>query len=189
MAARFLSSAFASGPALLIILCLIVRRVTRFDPGREQIGTLAGIVTYAMVLNVFFFLLELFTAFYSQIPGHMRTFQYLFVGLEGHGRLVPWMWASALFAVIALVLLIPPATRRREHILAVACGSVFIATWIDKGMGLVVGGFIPNPFERITEYWPTIPEVFITIGVWATGLFILTILYKIAVSVKEELAG
>lgn len=189
MAARFLSSAFASGPALLIILCLIVRRVTRFDPGREPIGTLAGIVTYAMILNVFFFLLELFTAFYSQIPGHMRTFQYLFVGLEGHGRLVPWMWASALFAVIALVLLIPPATRRREPVLAVACGSVFIATWIDKGMGLVVGGFIPNPFERITEYWPTTPEVFITIGVWATGLFILTILYKIAVSVKEELAG
>ncbi|MDP6178629.1 MAG: polysulfide reductase NrfD [Desulfatiglandales bacterium] len=189
MAARFLASAFASGPALLIILCLIVRRVTKFDPGREQMGTLAGIVAYAMVLNVFFFLLELFTAFYSWIPGHMHTFQYLFVGLEGHGRLVPWMWTSALFAVIALVLLITPATRRREPVLAVACGSVFIATWIDKGMGLVVGGFIPNPFERITEYWPTTPEVFITIGVWATGLLILTILYKIAVSVKEELAG
>lgn len=186
MAARFLSSAFASGPALLIILCLIVRRVSRFDPGREQIRTLGGIVAYAMILNVFFFLLEVFTAFYSQIPGQMHPFQYLFFGLEGQGKLVPWMWTSALFAVLSLVLLITPATRRKEGTLAVACVLVFIATWIDKGMGLVVGGFIPNPFGKVTEYWPTIPEVFITIGVWATGFFILSLLYKIAISVKEE---
>ena len=33
LAPRFLASAFAAGPALLIVLCLIVRRFTRFDPG------------------------------------------------------------------------------------------------------------------------------------------------------------
>ena len=189
MAARFLSSAFCSGPALLILLCFIVRRYTRFDPGKAQIQSLALIVTYAMVLNVFFFLLEVFTAFYSQIPGHMHTFQYLFVGLEGHGKLVPWMRFSGLFALIALILLIIPATRRKENTLMVGCASVIVATWIDKGMGLVVGGFIPNPFERVFEYWPTAPELLIAIGIWATGFFVLTILFKIAVSVKEEVAG
>jgi len=189
LAARFLSSAFCSGPALLILLCLIVRKVTRFDPGKEQIRTLAGIVTYAMILNVFFFLLEVFTAFYSQIPGHMHPIVYLFSGLEGHSRLVPWMWTAAFFGVLSLVLLIVPAMRRKEEVLAVACISVFIATWIDKGLGLVVGGFIPNPFDRVFEYWPTTPEVFISAGVWATGLLVLTVLYKIAVSVKEEAAG
>jgi molybdopterin-containing oxidoreductase family membrane subunit len=189
MAARFLASAFCSGPALLILVCLIVKRVTSFDPGREQIRTLGSIVAYAMILNVFFFLLELFTAFYSQIPGHMHTFQFLFLGLEGHGRLVPWMWTATLFTVISLVLLIVPSTRRSENTLAVACASVFIATWIDKGLGLVIGGFTPNPFERVTDYWPTTPEVLITIGVWATGFFVLTILYKIATSVKEEVAA
>jgi molybdopterin-containing oxidoreductase family membrane subunit len=188
MAARFLSSAFCSGPALLILICLIVRKVTRFDPGKEQITTLGGIVAYAMIINVFFFLLELFTAFYSQIPGHMHSIVYLFVGLEGYGRLVPWMWTAGFFAVLALVLLIIPSTRRKEGILAVACASVVISTWIDKGFGLVVGGFIPNPFERVFEYWPTTPEVFISIGVWATGFFVLSVLYKIAVSVKEEIA-
>ncbi len=188
MAARFLSSAFCSGPALLILLCLIVRKFTRFDPGKEQIRTLAGIVAYAMILNVFFFLLEIFTAFYSQIPGHMHTFKFLFRGLEGHGRIVPWMWTATGFAVISLVLLIVPGTRKKEDTLAVACVSVIIATWIDKGLGLVIGGFTPNPFNRVTDYWPTIPEVFITLGVWATGFFILSILYKITISVKEEIA-
>ncbi len=190
MAARFLSSAFASGPALLILLCLIVRKVSKFDPGKEQIRTLGGIVTYAFILNMFFLLLEVFTAFYSQIPGHMHSFVYLFWGLEGHGSvLAPWMWTSIAFAVVALVLLIVPATRRREDILAVACASVIVSTWIDKGFGLVVGGFIPNPFDRVFEYWPTVPEVLISVGVWATGFFILTVLYKIVVSVKEEVAA
>jgi molybdopterin-containing oxidoreductase family membrane subunit len=189
MAARFLSSAFCSGPAILILLCLIVRKFTRFDPGKEQIRTLSSIVAYAMILNVFFFLLEIFTAFYSQIPGHMHPIVYLFSGLEGHGKLVPWMWTAACFAILALLLLIVPATRRNENTLILACISVFISTWIDKGFGLVIGGFIPNPFEKVFEYWPTLPEVVISLGVWAMGFFVLTVLYKIAVSVKEEAAA
>lgn len=188
MAARFLSSAFASGPAILIILCLIIRKVTKFDPGKEQIRTLGGIVAYAMILNVFFMLLELFTAFYSQIPGHMHSLVYLFAGHEGHGNLVPLMWTAAFFALISLLLLIVPSARRKEGILLIACISVIIATWIDKGFGLVIGGFIPNPFDRIIEYWPTVPEICISIGVWAVGAFVITILYKIAASVKEEVA-
>ncbi|MBW2345290.1 MAG: polysulfide reductase NrfD [Deltaproteobacteria bacterium] len=188
MAARFLSSAFCSGPALLILICLIVRKVSKFDPGKEQIRTLGGIVAYAMIINVFFYLLEIFTAFYSQIPGHMVHFEFLFVGLDGYGKLAPWMWTATGFAVLSLVLLIIPATRRNEDTLAVACASVIVATWIDKGLGLVIGGFTPNPFERVTPYWPTTPEVLITIGVWATGFFILTILYKIAVSILYKIA-
>jgi len=186
MAARFLSSAFCSGPAILLLLCLIVRKVSRFDPGKEQLRTLAGIITYAMIINVFFFLLELFTAFYSQIPGHKHSYIFLFMGLEGHTRLVPWMWTATFFALVALVLLIVPYTRRNESTMAIGCVAVIIATWIDKGLGLLIGGFTPNPFERITDYWPTRPEVMITIGVWATGFFVLSVLYKVAVSVKEE---
>lgn len=189
MAARFLSSAFASGPAILILICMIVRKVTKFDPGEVQIRTLGGIVTYAMILNVFFFLLELFTAFYSQIPGHMYPFVYLFTGLDGYHRLVPWMWSAAFFGIVSMVMLIIPALRRNLKTLTIACAFLVIATWIDKGFGLVIGGFIPNPFERVIEYWPTMPEVLISIGVWATGFFVLSVLYKIAVSVKEELAG
>lgn len=189
MAARFLSSAFASGPAILILICMIVRKVSRFDPGEVQIRTLGGIVTYAMILNVFFFFLELFTAFYSQIPGHMHPIVYLFAGLDGYDKLVPWMWTAAFFGIASVVLLVIPAVRQNLKTLTIACVCVVIATWIDKGFGLVIGGFIPNPFERVFEYWPTTPEIVISMGVWATGFFILTVLYKIAISVKEELAG
>src|SRR4030043_1904284 len=186
LAARFLASAFAGGPSLLIILALIVRKYTKFDPGKEAINSLGKIVTYCMFINVFFLGLEFFTAFYSQIPGHMNSFVYLYTGLEGHSKLVPIMWLSSILAVGALVLLIFPKIRKNEGLLALASISVFISLWIDKGFGLVVGGFVPNPFERVTEYWPTLPETLITLAVWAIGFLVLTVLYKIAVTVKEE---
>ncbi len=186
MAARFLASAFASGPALLILLCLIVRRFTSFDAGREPLQALAKIVTYALTVNIFFVLLEFFTSYYSGVPSHSGSLGYLFFGLEGSGSLVPWMWLSSMLSLTALLLLIVPRTRRNEASLAVAAFFVFFGIWIDKGMGLVVGGFIPNPFETITEYAPTAPELIITLGIWAIGFLIITLLYKITISVREE---
>jgi molybdopterin-containing oxidoreductase family membrane subunit len=186
LAPRFLASAFASGPSLLILLCLLIRKLTNFEPGKEAIQTLAKIVVYAITLNMFFLALEFFTVFYSGIPEHMHHLQYLFWGLEGHGKYVPWMWALVIFAFTAIVLLINPRTRSNERVLAVAAALVFTSTWIDKGIGMISGGFVPSPLGRISEYVPTIPELTITIGVWATGFLILTILYKVAVGVKEE---
>lgn len=187
MAARFLASAFAAGPALLIILALIVRKFTKFDPGKEAIQAIGKIVTYAMFANVFFLGLELFTAFYSNIPGHMESFRYLYIGHEGHGNMIGLMWTSAIFAVVSLFLLVFPQIRRNEGMLSFACIILFISLWIDKGFGLIVGGFVPNMFERFVEYWPTLPETLITIGVWAIGFLVLTLLYKVAVSVREEM--
>lgn len=189
MAARFLASAFAGGPALLIILALIVRKFTKFDPGKEAIQAIGKIVTYAMIANVFFLLLEVFTAVYSSIPGHTHPFKYLYLGLEGHARLVPLMWTSSILAIVSIVLLIFPSIRRNESMLALACIALFVSLWIDKGFGLIIGGFVPNMFEKVTEYWPTLPETIITISVWAVGFLVLTILYKVAVSVREETAG
>jgi molybdopterin-containing oxidoreductase family membrane subunit len=189
MAARFLASAFAAGPALLIIVALLVRKLTKFDPGEEAVQALGKIVTYAMFANVFFLLLEVFTAFYSNIPGHMHPFDYLYTGIEGHAKLVPLMWTSSILAVVSLSLLVFPQIRRKEGLLTLACIALFISLWIDKGFGLIIGGFVPNPFDRIREYWPTFPETVITIGVWGVGFLVLTVLYKIAVSVKEESGG
>ncbi len=189
LAPRFLSSAFASGPAFLILLCMLVRKLTKFDPGKEQIQSLAKIVAYAICINVFFFLCEVFVVFYSRIPEHMDHFKYLFIGLHGHGVLVPWMWTSLILMVVGIILLVNPITRKNESVLAVACATVFFGTWIDKGLGMISGGFVPSPLHHVNEYVPTLPEIMITIGVWATGFLVLTALYKIAVTIKEEVSG
>jgi Ni/Fe-hydrogenase subunit HybB-like protein len=189
LAPRFLSSAFAAGPALLILLCMIVRKFSRFNPGKEQIQSLAKVVAYAITINVFFFLCEVFVVFYSRIPEHMDHLVYLFAGLDGHSALVPWMWTSMILMVVSIILLVNPITRKNETVLVVACITVFIGTWIDKGLGMISGGFVPNPLHHVNEYVPTLPEILIALGIWAIGFLVLTALFKIAVTIKEEVAG
>jgi len=188
LAPRFLASAFAGGPALLILLCLLLRKVTNFDAGKEAIQKLATIVTYAALVNLFFYSLEFFTAFYSNIPSHMHSLQYLFVGLHGHGALVPWTWTSMILMVGSILLLLFPSIRRKEGILASACIALFISLWIDKGICLILGGFVPSPLEHVTEYRAGTLEILITIGIYSIGALMLTVLYKTAIAVKEEAA-
>jgi Ni/Fe-hydrogenase subunit HybB-like protein len=186
LAPRFLASAFSAGPALLILFCLILRRLTRFDAGREPIQRLAVIVTYAMAINVFFVLMELFTALYSNIPDDAAHFRFLFVGLAGNTTLVPWMWASVILSVAALFLLINPRTRHNERTLAAACIFVFVGLWIEKGLGLIIAGFEPSPLGKVTTYIPTLPELLIALGVYGVGLLLITLFYKITLSVRGE---
>jgi molybdopterin-containing oxidoreductase family membrane subunit len=187
LAPRFLASAFASGPGLLILLALLLRKFTRFDPGREAIQKLATIVTYALVINLFFVVVELFTGLYSGMPHHVHHFEYLFVGLHGHAALAPWMWVCELLTVSCVVLLLIPNVRRQERFLAILCALVVLAVWIEKGMAMVVTGFVPSPLGKVTEYAPTVPEIAITVGVYAVGFLVLTVLYKMVLNVRGRL--
>lgn len=188
LAPRFLASAFSGGPALLLLLVFLLRKFTRFDPGREPIKKLGMIITYAMTLNVFFVLMEIFTAFYSGIPEHLDHFKFLYVGLHGNTTLVPWMWVSSILAVLSLVLLYIPKTRNNEAVLGFACVTVFLSIWIEKGLGMVITGFVPNPLGEVTRYWPTFTETMITIGVYAVGALIVTVFYKATLSIRGEVS-
>ena len=186
MAARFLSSAFCSGPAILLLLLFVVRRLTGFDPGKDAIKTLATIIVYAMCINVFFYCLELFTSFYSNIPGHMEPIMFLF---NGHGGELAWvsyfMWAAVIMAFASLALLIPPQLRTSKF-LPLALIMLVLASWIDKGLGLLIGGFTPNMYEGFTPYMPTCTEITVALGVYAIGLLVLSLLWKIALCVKRD---
>ena len=186
MAPRFLASAFSSGPAFLIILCKIIRKVSTFDPGKKAIQALAKIATYGLLANLFFLACEVFVVFYSGIPEHKAHFQYLYLGLENYGALVPWMWTALILMIVAAMLLVNPITRRNDDVLIVACIALFTGTWIDKGMGLISGGFIPTPLHKTMDYIPTLIELTISLGIYAVGAFILTLLFKIAIGVKRE---
>ncbi|GAB6144914.1 sulfate reduction electron transfer complex DsrMKJOP subunit DsrP [Desulfocicer niacini] len=189
LAPRFLASAFAAGPSVLILLCYLIRKISKFDPGWEAIQTLSKIVCYALIANVFFFLCEVFVVFYSKIPGHMSHIQYLFFGLHGHNALVPWMWTSITLMFIGIALMVVPAFRSNKTLLPYTCVMIIIGTWIDKSLGMISGGFVPNPLHTVTEYIPTGKEIVISLGVFATGFLILTVLYKLATTVKEEVRG
>ena len=189
LAPRFLASAFAAGPAFLIILCYIIKKFTKFDPGWDAMQTLSKIVCYAIIANLFFFLCEVFVVYYSNIPGHKAHIQYLLFGYHGYHALVPWMWTSLTLMGTGAVFLLIPQLRNNKTLLPVTCAMIVVGAWIDKGLGMISGGFVPSPLHHVTEYAPTKPEIMITLAVYATGFLVLTILYKLATQVKEEVRG
>lgn len=186
LAPRFLASAFAAGPALLILLVLLLRKVSKFKVGDEPIKKLSVIVTYAMIINVFFVLMEFFTAFYSNIPEHTAHFQYMYFGLDGNANLVPWMWSSAILSIFAMIMLIIPKFRYNFKLLPIICVAVFIGLWIDKGIGLIITGFVPSVLGEVVDYLPTFSEIMITIAIYALGALFVTVFYKIALTVRGE---
>lgn len=188
LAPRFLASAFASGPAILIIMCIIMRRFAKFDIGQEATQKIALIITYALSIHIFFFLVEIFTVFYGGIPEHVHHFEYL-LGRGGQSILTISAWISLVLIWIAFLLMINPQTRKTEGTLIYALLAVIIAVWIEKGLSFIVPGFIPSPLGEIARYSPTLAEIFITIGVWSVGILILTVLYKVTVSIKKGMAS
>lgn len=186
LAPRFLASAFAAGPAILILVSYVLKKTAGFDAGKQAINKLSVIVTYAAIVNFFLLGMEFFTAFYSNIPGHMHGLQYLFFGLHGEGQLVPWMWLSMVIGLGSLLVLLIPKLRTSSPWLIAACIGIVVSIWIDKGVGLIIGGFVPSPLEEIVGYIPNLNEIMITIGVWSIGILILTLLLKIAITVKMQ---
>lgn len=183
LAPRFIASAFASGPALSIIALMVVRRLTPYPIHQSAIDTLALVMSVALQITLFFVLAELFRDFYNETH-HAASARYLFFGLDGHGALRPWIWASLGMLTVAVAILMIHPLRRNPAMLLLACGLTAVGIWIEKGMGLVIPGFIPTPTGEILEYLPNAHEVIVSAGIWATGLLLFTLMAKAAIPIE-----
>ena len=180
---RFLASAFTAGPALIILALQVIRRVTAYRITDKALFTLRGIVQVSMLINVFLLLNEVFKEFYSKSK-NITSSTYLFFGLDGHHALVPWIWTAVTFNLIAMFLLILPLTRSLKY-LNIACVLAIVGIWIEKGMGLVVPGFIPTPLGELVEYSPSLNETLICIGIWAFGFLAYTVFLRMSVPILQ----
>lgn len=181
IAPRFLASAFAAGPAFLILTLQVIGGTSSYHVPRKALMTLRNIVTVAMTINVFLLGSEVFTEFYTD-SAHVASAQYLFFGLHGYSGLVPWIWAAIALNLVSLVLLYLPISRGLAYLNA-ACVMLIVGIWIEKGMGLIIPAFVPTPIGEIVEYVPTRNEVLVTAGIWAAGLLLYTICVRVTVPV------
>jgi Ni/Fe-hydrogenase subunit HybB-like protein len=180
---RFLASAFAAGPALMIVILYVIRRVTDYWVGDATLRKISLIVTGAAQINLIMLASEIFKEFYWPTAHSLSAF-YVFFGLDGHNSLVPWMWGAIFVNIVATIMLTLPMLRRHMSVLVTACALLFGAVWVEKGMGLIVPGFIPEPWGRIFEYSPSWIEITVTLGIWALGAFVFTLLAKMAIPVE-----
>ena len=166
----------------------VIRRLTAYPVRQSVIDTLALIMTVALQISLFFVIAELFTDFYNEST-HAGSIRYLFFGLGGLSALRTWIWTSVALNVVAVVLLSIHRTRHAPITLNLACGMAFIGIWIEKGMGLVVPGFIPTPLGEIFEYSPTVREILVSIGIWAFGAILFTLLAKASIAIELGTVG
>lgn len=181
LAPRFLVSAFVSGPAFIIIALQIIKRLGGVTIPDGPMWTLIKILRVTVFINLFLVLSEIFTEFYTG-GSHTASATYLYFGLHGHDALVPWIWTAVVFNVVAAGLLLA-GNKERLWFIDLACVLTFIGVWIEKGMGLVVPGFIPSTLHELVEYMPNELEWRIVAGIWALGMMIFTLGIKVAIAV------
>lgn len=179
LAPRFLASAFSSGPSLLIVLLLSMKRFSGFSPKTEAIEKLSLIVAYAIVVNAFFLFVEIFTVLYGDVPEDLMHLRYFYLGGPG-SRFFCVSWISSLLAILSLIIFLIPSLRRRTNTLFIGALSAFFSIWLEKGIGLLVPGFVPTPVGRYATYFPTLPEIMITVGIYALGALFTSLLFKVA---------
>jgi molybdopterin-containing oxidoreductase family membrane subunit len=184
LAPRFLASAFVSGPAFLVVTMILLRRIGRVPIRRDPIRLLVQIIRVAMLVNLLMVASELFTEFYTG-AAHSKHAYYLFFGLHGHYALVPWIWTSIALNLAAAAIVLHPAALRNRWLLIFACCAAFIGIWIEKGMGLIIPGFVPSTLDQLVEYQPSLLEWQITAGIWALGLMVYSVALKIAIPVMR----
>ncbi|MBK6530792.1 MAG: polysulfide reductase NrfD [Deltaproteobacteria bacterium] len=178
LAPRFLASAFVTGPAFIILSLQLVRRFTAFKVPEGAIRRLLDILRVAALVNLFMLAAELFTHFYTG-GHHAAAVRYLWLGMHGHHELVPWMWTSITLNLGAVAVLLTPSLRERRVVTNAALVAIFAAVWIEKGMGLIVPGFVPSTLHELVPYAPSIAEWKVTAGVWALGLMVFTVALKV----------
>jgi len=180
---RFLASAFTAGPAFMILLLGLIRSETAYEIRDDTIQKLALITVVAAQINLIMLGSELFYKFYFPTE-HSINAEYLFFGIDGHNALVPWVWTAIGMNLVSTAILTAHPLRRNLKWLMPACLVLFIAIWIEKGLGLVIPGFVPSPLGEIVEYVPTWVELSVTAGIFAMGLFILTVLVRVALPIE-----
>jgi molybdopterin-containing oxidoreductase family membrane subunit len=184
LAPRFIASAFCSGPAIAILILQIVRKLAGYPVRQSAIDTLRVTMTVSLQITLFFVVAELFTEFYSE-SAHSASAHYLFFGLHGAAKLTPWIWTALALLVVAVTILMIRNLRRNPLFFNIACVLTVVGVWIEKGMGLVIPGYIPTPLGEIFEYLPNSTEVMISLGILAIGLLTFTLLAKAGMAIER----
>lgn len=186
LAPRFLISAFAGGPPLLIIIFYIINKADlKFKVKDEVFSLLKKITMVTLPTNMFLLFCEVFKEFYTD-SAHVASAQYLFFGLHGHAMLTPYIWSAILMGTTGCVIFLTPKFRENYNILLPGCFIAILGIWIEKGMGLIIPGFIPSPLGSIVEYVPSVHEFFICLGIWAFGALSFTLMAKAAMGILSE---
>jgi Ni/Fe-hydrogenase subunit HybB-like protein len=185
MGPRFLASAFAAGPALIIVVLIIIQSTTSFKIEDRIFNKIRRISVVSAIINLIMLFSEVFKEFYLPTH-HSLPAMYLYFGLDGHNALVPWIWTAITMNVLGTLTMAFNPGKNNPIFLVPACILLFLGIWIEKGIGLIVPGLVPSPMGEVVDYAPSWVEICVTLGILGLGIFVVTLLLKPALKIEQQ---
>ena len=182
LAPRFIASAFVSGPSLLLLVFMVVRRVRDIEITDAALNTIGRLLAYLMGINLFFLGCEVFQAFYSN-SSHVIHARLLWFGVEERVDIAWYTWFSLASQVTALLIFVVPELRKRLSLLATACALAFAGVYIEKGLGLLLPGMTPDVLGEVYAYDPSLIEILVGAGIWGVGALLFTLMVKVSTAI------
>lgn len=179
----FLAMAASAGPALVIIIFLVIRKFTKLEIADSVIDFFSQVIIWGLGALILMFAVEFFTELYPATH-HAAPLEYAIAGHHGMDPYVPWFWTIMTVFVLQFLLLLNSKIRKNYNfLLPLICLSIFLSVLIEKPSILIFPAFSPTPLGEYAVYHPTLIEIFNVLFVWATGFIMLTMVLKGTVGV------
>ena len=180
----FLTSATASGIALLLISAYLMQRFDVMKFKSSMFRSLSTLLATVIIIDLFLLAVEIITVFWptSAKPGHALRFAEFFTGEYAIAFL------PVLFLGIGAFALLAGGQTRHLPAVQITASAMYVAAVFLKRYSLMAMGFSVNPLGQYTSpYAPSLVEVLIALGLLSVGLLIMTLSAKVLpLKVPEE---
>jgi molybdopterin-containing oxidoreductase family membrane subunit len=180
----FLTSATASGIALLLIAAYLMKRFKVLELTSKMFRSLSTLLATVIILDLFLLFVEILTIFWptSAKPGHALRFSEFLTGGYAFAFVPVLVLGIGAFSLLA--------GRKTRHLPAiqVTAASMYVVAVFLKRYSLMAMGFAISPLGQYTQpYMPSLTEVLIALGLLAVGMLLMTIAAKVLpLRVPEE---
>lgn len=192
MAPIFVASACDSGLALLLIALVVLRKVGRFDAGRDLIASLAGLLSTFIAVDAFFIGCEILTMAYPGTEGASSA-----LAVMTQGVTAPFFWFEIIGGLLIPFLILVFAKNRQKMGLVVGASVLVVLGVLCKRIWLLFTSFVyPNVagasgitlgnqqviaandsmWSTIGVYAPTAIEIVIALAVVSLGVLAFIVL-------------
>jgi molybdopterin-containing oxidoreductase family membrane subunit len=182
LAPRFISSAFCSGPALLVLIYQAMRRFGTLHISDTALTKIGELLAYTMAVNLFFLGSEVFNEFYFPV-GHSAHGHFQWFGTPERMDIAIYTWVALALNSTAFVIFVIPQLRTRLRLLSAGCALAATGVFIEKGLGLLLPGMTPDTLGEIYPYNPSLNELLVGAGVLAVGALTFTLMSKVALAI------
>ncbi|HET6352346.1 MAG TPA: NrfD/PsrC family molybdoenzyme membrane anchor subunit [Coriobacteriia bacterium] len=167
----FLTSATASGIALLMIVAYILKHFKVLELTSAMFRSLSTLLATVIIIDLFLLVVEIGVIFWptSAKPGHVDRF-----GLFLFGDYAKFLVPVLILGITAFALL---AGRKYRHVpaLQITAAAMYVFAIFLKRYSLMAMGFAINPLGHYTApYTPSLTEILLAVFILSLGMLIMT---------------